>query len=359
LLAKDVEKQRKSAEAAAEILARITPTDDYALLGNADLVVEAVFEDTGVKAGVTARAEAVLPEGAIFASNTSTLPISGLAKASKRPAQFIGLHFFSPVERMALVEVIMGKATSQETLAKGLDFVAQLRKTPIIVNDSRGFYTSRVFQTFIHEGAAMLAEGVNPARIENAAKQAGMPVGPLALIDELTADLPIKIVDQAIAEEGSAYEPPCGATVMRKMIELKRSGRKIGAGFYEYPEGSRKHLWSGLKEIWPVAAAQPEVAELKTRFLYAQAMETVRCLEENVLTNAADGDLGAVLGWGFPSWTGGTLSVIDTVGAAEFVKVCDGLAQRYGKRFTPSAWLRARAAAGDSFLSAPRQASAA
>jgi len=359
LLAKDVEKQRKTADAAAEILARITPAGDYALLGNADLVVEAVFEDTGVKAGVTARAEAVLPEGAIFASNTSTLPISGLAKASKRPAQFIGLHFFSPVERMALVEVIMGKATSQETLAKALDFVAQLRKTPIIVNDSRGFYTSRVFQTFIHEGAAMLAEGVNPARIENAAKQAGMPVGPLALIDELTADLPIKIVDQAIAEEGSAYEPPCGATVMRKMIELKRSGRKTGAGFYEYPQGGKKHLWSGLQEIWPVAAAQPDVAELKTRFLYAQAMETVRCLEENVLTNAADGDLGAVLGWGFPSWTGGTLSLIDTVGAAEFVKVCDGLAQRYGKRFTPSAWLRARAAAGDSFLSAPRQAAAA
>ena len=359
LLAKDIEKQRKTAAAAAEILARITPTDDYALLAHADLVVEAVFEDTGVKAGVTAKAEAVLPEGAVFASNTSTLPISGLAKASKRPAQFIGLHFFSPVERMALVEVIMGKSTSQETLAKGLDFVAQLRKTPIIVNDSRGFYTSRVFQTFIHEGAAMLAEGVNPARIENAAKQAGMPVGPLALIDELTADLPIRIVDQAIAEEGSAYEPPCGATVMRKMIELGRSGRKTGAGFYEYPQAGRKHLWSGLKEIWPVAAAQPEVAELKTRFLYVQAMETVRCLEENVLTTAADGDLGAVLGWGYPSWTGGTLSLIDTVGAAEFVQVCDGLSQRYGKRFTPSAWLRARAAAGDAFLSAPRQAAAA
>jgi len=356
VLGKLVEKGKLTQDKADAVLARITPADDFALLDGCDLIVEAVFEDTAIKAETTRKAEAVLPEHAVYASNTSTLPISQLAQASKRPDQFIGLHFFSPVDRMALVEVIMGKQTSKETLAKGLDFIAQLRKTPIVVNDSRGFYTSRVFQMLIHEGAAMLAQGVPPAVIENAAKAVGMPVGPLALLDELTLDLPLKIVDQAIAEEGDAYTPPAGVAVMRRMRdEIGRSGRKTGGAFYEYPEGGKKRLWSGLGEHFPVEDGW-EVEELKTRYLYAQAMETARCLEENVLETPQDADLGAIYGWGFPSWTGGTVSYIDTIGVARFVQEADRLAQLYGPRFLPSAWLREKAAKGEAFYT-PAQAS--
>lgn len=339
-----VEKGKLAQGAANEVLARITPTDQYALLEGCDLIVEAVFEDTRVKADTTRKAEAVIPATAIFASNTSTLPISRLARASQRPEQFIGIHFFSPVDRMGLVEVIMGKQTSRETLAKALDYIAQLRKTPIVVNDSRGFYTSRVFQTLIHEGGAMIAEGVPPAVIENAAKAVGMPTGPLALLDELTFDLPLKIVDQAIAEEGDRYTPPPGVPVLRKMRdELGRSGRKSGGGFYDYPEGGKKLLWKGLNAHFPVKGDY-DFEELKLRFLYAQAMETARCLEEGVLETAQDADLGAVYGWGFPLWTGGTISYIDTVGIENFVAQADRLARKYGRRFLPSSWLRDKAA---------------
>lgn len=349
ILAKQVEKGAKTQEAADAILARIAPTADYAALAGCTLVVEAVFEDTAIKADVVRKAEAVLADDAVFASNTSTLPITQLAQASKRPERFIGLHFFSPVERMDLVEVIRGRETSDETLARALDFVAQLRKTPIVVNDARGFYTSRVFQTYIHEGAAMVGEGVAPALIENAAKMVGMPIGPLALLDEVTLDLPLKIVDQAIAEEGAAYTPPCGAPVMRRMKdELKRASRKAGGGFYEYSENG-KTLWAGLAEAFPRAAEQPSAEEVGRRLLYVQALETARCLEEGVLTHAADGDLGAVLGWGFPTWTGGTLSLIDTVGLAQFVAECDRLAQARGPRFAPTVQLRAMAAANGRF----------
>ncbi len=354
VLGKLVEKGKTTQDKADAVLARITPTDDFALLEGCDLVVEAVFEDTGIKAETTRKAEAVLPESVVFASNTSTLPISQLAQASKRPDQFIGLHFFSPVERMGLVEVIMGKQTSKETLAKGLDYIAQLRKTPIVVNDSRGFYTSRVFQMLIHEGAAMLAEGVPPAVIENAAKAVGMPVGPLALLDELTLDLPLKIVDQAIAEEGDKYTPPAGVPVMRRMKdEIGRSSRKTGGAFYDYPEGGKKHLWKGLAEHFPVKDGW-DLEELKTRYLYAQAMETARCLEEGVLETPQDADLGALYGWGFPTWTGGTISYIDTIGIKAFVKESDRLAQLYGPRFLPSAWLRDKATKGETFY-APAQ----
>ncbi|ARS26899.1 3-hydroxyacyl-CoA dehydrogenase NAD-binding domain-containing protein [Sphingomonas sp. KC8] len=347
--AKLIEKGKLDQEKADALLARITPTDDFALLEGCDLIVEAVFEDTAIKAETTARAEAVIPSTAVFASNTSTLPISQLAQASGRPDQFIGIHFFSPVDRMGLVEVIMGKQTSQKTLAKALDYIAQLRKTPIVVNDSRGFYTSRVFQTLIHEGGAMLEEGVPPAVIENAAKAIGMPVGPLALLDELTFDLPLKIVDQAIAEEGDRYLPPAGVPTLRKMRDqLGRSGRKSGGGFYDYPEGGKKHLWKGLAEHFPVRSDY-DVEELKTRFLYAQAMETARCLEEGVLETPEDADLGALYGWGFPAWTGGTISYIDTVGLERFVREADRLAQAYGPRFAPSAWLRDKAASGVPF----------
>ena len=344
-----IEKGKLTQDKADAVRARITATDDYALLEGCDLVVEAVFEDPAIKADTTRKAEAVIPQNAVFASNTSTLPISQLAQASQRPDQFIGIHFFSPVDRMGLVEVIMGKQTSQETLAKALDYIAQLRKTPIVVNDSRGFYTSRVFQTLIHEGGAMLMEGVPPAVIENAAKAAGMPTGPLALLDELTFDLPLKIVDQAIAEEGDKYTPPAGVPALRKMRdELGRSGRKSGGGFYDYPEGGQKHLWKGLAEHFPVTADY-DVEELKKRYLYAQAVETARCLEEGVLKTPQDADLGAVYGWGFPLWTGGTISYIDTVGIETFVAEADRFAQKYGPRFLPSVWLRERAAKGQAF----------
>ena len=348
-LSKAVAKGTTSQDAADAVLARIVATPDYDGLSDADMVIEAVFEDVGIKADVTRRAEAVLPTTATFATNTSTLPITTLAEGSMRPDQFIGLHFFSPVERMGLVEVIMGKQTSPKTLARGLDLIAQLRKTPIVVNDARGFYTSRVFQMLINEGAAMLADGVAPARIENAAKAAGFPVGPLALLDEVTIDLPIKIVAQATEQEGPSFVPPAGMPAMYKMRDLGRTSRKAGGAFYDYPEGGKKRLWSGLSDAFPPADEQPEQEELKQRFLYAQAMETARCLEEGVLETPQDADLGAVYGWGFPAWTGGTISYIDTVGIETFVREADRLAQRYGPRFAPSTWLRTKATSGEPF----------
>jgi 3-hydroxyacyl-CoA dehydrogenase / enoyl-CoA hydratase / 3-hydroxybutyryl-CoA epimerase len=350
LLDKAVDRGQKTRAQADETLARIKTTADFSDLSPCDLVVEAVFEDPLIKADVTRKAEAVLREVAVFASNTSTLPITDLAKASLRPSRFIGLHFFSPVERMPLVEVIIGAATGDESLAKSLDFVAQLKMTPIVVNDARGFYTSRVFQTFIHEGMRMLEDGVAPALIENAAKFAGFPVGPLALVDEVTVELPWKIVKETEAALGANYVKPCAYEVMRRMIEeFRRPGKRYGKGFYDYPEGGAKRLWSGLAEAFPTTAEQPSLEELKMRYLYVQSLETARCMEEGVLTHPADGDLGSVLAWGFPSWTGGTLSLIDTVGGAKFVADCHRMAALYGNRFAPSAWLTERAARGDSF----------
>jgi 3-hydroxyacyl-CoA dehydrogenase/enoyl-CoA hydratase/3-hydroxybutyryl-CoA epimerase len=344
-----VKRGRLEAAQAEKVLARITPTTDFSRLTGCELVIEAVFEDTAIKAEVTRRTEGVVAATTLIASNTSTLPISRLAEATKRPDQFIGLHFFSPVDRMGLVEVILGKQTSAETLARSLDFIAQLRKTPIVVNDSRGFYTSRVFQTLIHEGAAMVGEGVPAAVIENAAKATGLPTGPLALLDEVTLDLPLKIIDQAIAEEGSRYTVPCGEKTLRRMRdELGRGGRRAGRGFYDYPEGGKKQLWSGLGQAFPVAA-QYDYEELQRRFLYIQALETARCLEERVLETAEDADLGALYGWGFPTWTGGTISYIDTIGLPTFVAEAARLAARFGERFQPSTWLRERAARGEGF----------
>ncbi|MDB5422975.1 MAG: fatty acid oxidation complex alpha subunit, partial [Phenylobacterium sp.] len=333
ILAKEVEKGRTTQAAADALLARIHPTIDYADLAGADLVIEAVFEDTAIKADVTKKAAAVIGADALFASNTSTLPITHLAEAFPRPEDFIGLHFFSPVDRMALVEVIMGRKTGQAALARALDFVAQIRKTPIVVNDSRGFYTSRVFQTFIHEGMELLREGVAPALIENAARQAGMPVGPLAVTDEVTLDLPMKIVRQAESEDPD-FRRPASMKVMELMVEqLGRPGRKGGGGFYDYPAGGKKKLWPDLAKHFPRADVQPDVKDVQKRILYIQALETARCLEENVLTHPADADLGAVYGWGFPTWSGGTLSLIETVGVPEFVAECDRLAQLHGPRF--------------------------
>lgn len=354
LLDKAVERGRRTREQADALLARIQPTTDYADLAGCDLVIEAVFEDVAVKADVTRRAEAVLGSDAIFASNTSTLPIGRLAEASIRPDRFIGLHFFSPVDRMPLVEVIVGARTHREVLAHALDYVAQLRMTPIVVNDSRGFYTSRVFQTFIHEAMRMLEEGIEPARIENAAMAAGFPVGPLALLDEVTIELPWKIVKQAEEALGDKFVRPCAYDVMRRMLfDIKRPGRRGGGGFYEYPQGASKHLWPGLAEAFPPVAAQPHPDELRKRFLYVQALDAARCLEENVVTNPADADVGAVLGWGFPAWTGGPLSLIETVGLRAFVAECDRMAAAYGPRFAVPPALRKRAEQDGLFYAAP------
>ncbi len=350
LLAKDVEKGRRTQEQAAAVLALIQPTVDYARLEGADLVIEAVFEHRGIKADVTAKAEAVMPKTSVFASNTSTLPITGLAKASKRPKSFIGIHFFSPVEKMPLVEIIVGKQTGDEAIARALDYVGQLKKTPIVVNDSRGFYTSRCFGTYTAEGAKMLSEGIDPQLIESAGKLAGMPVGPLAVSDEVSLELAYKVMSQSREDLGAKYREPVSWPVVRHFVEdLKRLGRKSGAGYYDYPEGGKKVLWAGLAQEYPRLPQQPGVDELKTRLLYIQALETARCYEEGVLRSVHEADLGSILGWGFPAYTGGTLSYIDTIGTTRFVAECKRLAKLYGERFKPTKGLLARAQSGETY----------
>ncbi len=339
LLDAAVKKGRSTPDKAAALLARITPTTDFARLAGCELVIEAVFEDRAVKAGVTRQAEAVLRAGAVFASNTSTLPITGLAQASARPAQFIGLHFFSPVEKMPLVEIIVGAQTSDETLARGFDFVRQIGKTPIVVNDSRGFYTSRVFGTYVMEGLAMLAEGVHPRSIEEAGLQAGMPMPPLALQDEVSLSLAVHVADQTrcdLAAEGRSYDEHPGMAVARRLCEIGRVGRKAGRGFYDY-DGGDKRLWPGLTGLYPPAPVQPPMRELVDRLLYAQAVESARCLAEGVLRSAVDGDVGSILGWGFAPCHGGTLRFIESVGVGVFTARATELAARYGPRFDPSA----------------------
>jgi len=353
LLDKAVKRGYSTQDKARALLSRIHPTTDYADLQDCDLVIEAVFEDRQIKADVTSGAEAVIPENAVFASNTSTLPITGLATASKRPESFIGLHFFSPVDKMPLVELIVGEKSSDEAIARGLDYIQQIRKTPIVVNDSPGFYTSRVFGTSTNEGMTMLAEGVKPALIENAAKMAGLPVGPLAVMDEVTLELGYKISKQAAADGGDDYEFDSSFPVMRKFVEdLDRKGKRFGKGFYDYPVDGKKHLWPGLAEIYPVKDEQPPVQEVMDRLLYRQALETARCFEEGVLSHPADADVGSIFGWGFPPWTGGTLSFIDTVGIKHFVAECDRMSDAYGSRFEVSDWLRKRAEKGESFYPA-------
>lgn len=344
LVEKQVQRGRLHAEQAEALLARIKPTTRYADLDGAELVIEAVFEQRDIKADVTRQAEAVLSPDAIFASNTSTLPITGLAEASSRPGNFIGLHFFSPVDKMPLVEVIVGRQTSQTTLAQALDYVRTIGMTPIVVNDSRGFYTSRVFSTYVLEGLAMLAEGVAPALIENAGVQAGMPVGPLALIDEVSSELIHKVNQQTRADLGVAYIERPGEAVAERMVALGRIGRKAGQGFYDYPEGGKKTLWPGLATEYPKAATQPDVQTLVDRLVTVQAVETARCLDERVVTDPRDADVGALLGWGFPAFRGGPVSHIHRVGVGAFVALCDQLADKHGRRFTPPALLRDMAA---------------
>lgn len=340
IVRKDVEHGRTNQDQADAAMARIRATIDYALLGDCDFVIEAVFEDRTVKTDVMRRTEAAIPPTAIFASNTSTLPITGLAQNLAQPARFIGVHFFSPVERMPLVEIILGNDTSPVAVACALDLVGQLRKTPILVNDSPGFYTSRVFCSYIDEGMAMLEEGIGPALIENAARGAGMASGPLAVTDEVSLDLQQKVIDQARTDGlPERYLRIHAQNVISRFNAIGRLGRKSGGGFYEFPANGRKHLWPGLAELYPPRPVQPPASEVRDRLLYIQALEAARCVEEGVITEPMDADLGAILGLGFPSWTGGPLSFIDTVGMRSFVDQCRDLAARHGKRFEPSPWL--------------------
>jgi 3-hydroxyacyl-CoA dehydrogenase/enoyl-CoA hydratase/3-hydroxybutyryl-CoA epimerase len=329
--------------------AHIIPTDSAAELTGAELIIEAVFEDRSLKANVTREAESVMNPQGVFASNTSTLPITGLAQASARPENFIGLHFFSPVDKMPLVEIIMGKQTSDYALALAIDYVKKIKKTPIVVNDSRGFYTSRVFATYVKEGIALLAEGCPPAMIDNGGKDAGMPVGPLALADEVSLSLLHHIVKQTEEDLGIQINDPA-AQVGRLFVEkLDRPGKKAGKGFYEYPEGGKKYLWGGLSEYFPIQDSHPDYETMKMRMLYIQALEAYRCLDEGVLRTPQDGDIGSIFGWGFAPYSGGAISFIDYIGSATFVSNCDALAERFGERFSVPPSLRERAQQGIRF----------
>jgi 3-hydroxyacyl-CoA dehydrogenase / enoyl-CoA hydratase / 3-hydroxybutyryl-CoA epimerase len=331
------------------VLARIAATDSYEALHDVDLVVEAVFEDRAVKAQATRRAEAAIGARAVFATNTSTLPISGLAQASVRPAQFIGLHFFSPVPRMQLLEIIRGKTTSDETLAIAMDFAQAIGKTPIVVNDARGFYTTRVVMAYQAEAFDMLAQGVAPDLVELAGATSGMPLPPLALSDAVALDLIHQINMQAARDLGEAYRlTPGYAMVGRLVEELGRHGKKAEKGFYDYRKDGSKQLWPGLHEMASEGAVQSAgIDDLRDRLLAAQALETVRCLDEGVITDPSEADVGALLGWGFAPWTGGPLSYIDSQGLPSFVARCDELAERYSsERLRPPDILRRIAADG-------------
>ncbi len=352
LLDKAVKKGRSTAEKRDALLAKITPTTDYAKLDGCDLVIEAVFEDRAIKADVTKKAEAVIAPQAVFASNTSTLPITGLAQASARPKHFIGLHFFSPVDKMPLVEIIVGKDTGDETLARGFDYVLQIGKTPIVVNDSRGFYTSRVFGTYVMEGIAMLKEGVHPRSIEVAGLQAGMPMPPLALQDEVSLSLGLHVADQTkkdLAAEGKAYTEHPGMSVVRQLCEIGRIGKKAGKGFYDWADGD-KQLWPELTKLYPVAAHQPGQRELIDRLMFAQANEAARCFEEKVLRSVADANVGSIFGWGFAPFHGGALQFINAMGAKAFVQRARELAAKHGPRFEPAAVVVRQAETGGRFI---------
>ncbi len=350
ILDKGVARRKVTPEQKAEVLGRITATTDYAALQGCDLIVEAVFEDVGVKAGVTAKAEAVIPSDAIFATNTSTLPISDLAKASMRPGQFIGIHFFSPVDKMMLVEIIRGKQTGDVAVAKALDFVRQIRKTPIVVNDARFFYANRCIIPYINEGIRMVAEGVEPALVENAAKLVGLPLGPLQLVDETSIDLGVKIAKATKAAMGDAYPDSAVDAVLFAMADKGRLGRKAKAGFYAYDDkGDRLGFWDGLEAAWPVADDQPGLTEVQHRLMMVQTLEAVRALEDGVLMDIREGDVGAILGWGYAPWSGGPFGWLDILGAARAVEICDGLQARHGERFAAPALLREMAAKGEAF----------
>ena len=353
LLDKKVARGQLTAEQREATLARIHPTDSNADLAGCDLIIEAVFEDRALKASVSAAAQAVTGEDAVIASNTSTLPITGLAMAVPDPTKFIGLHFFSPVEKMPLVEIIRGARTSDTTLARGFDFVLQINKTPIVVNDSRGFFTSRVFGTFTSEGIAMLGEGVSAPMIETEARKAGMPVGPLAISDEVSLGLMSHIRTQTAkdlrAEGKTPTEHPAFAVIDLLLNEYKRPGKAAGAGFYEYPANGQKYLWPQLKSRFEKVDGQISPQDIRDRLLFIQALETVRCVEEGVLTSTADANVGSILGIGFAAWTGGALQFINQYGLQDFIGRAQYLAEQYGERFSPPALLLEKAARHELF----------
>ncbi len=347
-LARLVEKGRMEAGKAQALLARIRTTADYADLAASDVVIEAVFENRAIKADILRQLDAVLPAHCLVASNTSSLPITLLAQAGAHPERFIGMHFFSPAERMPLVEVIRGRDTSDQSLAHALDLVAQLRKTPIVVNDHRGFFTSRFIGSFVDDGIAMLAEGVAPALIENCARQAGMPVGPLAITDEMSIDLSKQAGDAQAREFPDSYRPGRSVPVIEKLFALGRMGRKNGKGFYDYDDKG-KSLWPGLAYHYPLRTEQPQPQDLRQRVLYVQAIEAARAMEDGVLLSPADGDVGAILGVGFPAYTGGPFSFMDGIGIAEFVREAERLAALFGPHLQPPALLKRMAAEGATF----------
>ncbi|MEM9494587.1 MAG: 3-hydroxyacyl-CoA dehydrogenase NAD-binding domain-containing protein [Pseudomonadota bacterium] len=353
ILDKRVSRGKMTKEAAEEFLSKIKPTTDYNDLKDVDLIIEAVFEDPDIKADVIKKTEAVIGEDIIFASNTSTLPITGLAKNSSRPEQFIGMHFFSPVDKMPLLEIIPGEKSGDKALATALDYNAKIRKTPIVVKDVRGFYTNRIVPPYINEAMLMVKEGVKPALIENAAKSLGMPIGPLALTDETSLSLGWMLVNSTKKELGDDYKPTGVEDLLELMVEkLGRHGRKSGGGFYEYPEGAKKHLWAGLAEHFPLADNQPSLEEAKERLLYAQLIPAALCFAEDVVFDPESADLGAIFGWGFAPWTGGPMSHIDTIGAEAFVRTADALAQKYGERFHPPQKFRDMASSGETVYKA-------
>ncbi len=353
ILDKAISRGRSTAEKKQALLDLIKTTVDYADLEGCDLVIEAVFEDREIKANCTTQSEKVIPDSAVYASNTSTLPITSLAQVSQRPNQFIGLHFFSPVDKMPLVEIIMGEKTDDETLAKAFDYVLQINKTPIVVNDSRGFYTSRVFGTYVSEGVAMLAEGVHPRSIEVAGMKSGMPMPPLALQDEVSLSLVIHITEQTrrdMAAEGKTLDiGPAYDALKIVAEEHKREGRKAGKGFYEYPANGEKYLWPELTNLFPASPEQPEQQELIDRLMFIQVNESAKCYEENVVRSVADTNIGSVFGWGFAPQHGGTLQFINAMGVASFVKRSRELAAKYGKRFEPAKILVAMAEKNEVF----------
>jgi 3-hydroxyacyl-CoA dehydrogenase/enoyl-CoA hydratase/3-hydroxybutyryl-CoA epimerase len=360
LLDEAVSKRRMTAEEKDASLARLTATPDYEALSGCDLVVEAVFEDPEVKAEVTAKAEAVLPEDAIFATNTSTLPITELARASRRPERFVGVHFFSPVHKMLLVEIIRGAATGDAAVAKALDFVRQLRKTPIVVNDARFFYANRCIIPYINEGLRMVTEGVAPPLIERAAKMLGMPVGPLQLTDETSLELGLSIARATRAAIGDAHPENPADALLEELVERRdRKGRKNGRGLYDYDaRGKRAGFWPGLLELHPRAALQPSLEEAQDRLVLAQVLEALRAVEEGVLSDLREGDVGAVLGWGFAPWSGGPFGWLDIVGPAEALSRCERLAAACGPRFEPPELLRRKAAEGGRFRGEEARAAA-
>ncbi|MEV4924562.1 3-hydroxyacyl-CoA dehydrogenase NAD-binding domain-containing protein [Streptomyces roseoverticillatus] len=355
LLAKALAKGRTTEEKRDALLARITPAADVAALAGCDAVIEAVFEDPALKQKVFQEIQQVVAPDALLCSNTSTLPITLLAEGVERPADFVGLHFFSPVDKMPLVEIIKGERTGDEALARAFDLVRQIRKTPIVVNDSRGFFTSRVIGRFINEGVAMIGEGADPASVEQAAAQAGYPAKVLSLMDELTLTLPRKIREEtrrAVEADGGTWTPhPADAVLDRMVEEFGRTGRSGGAGFYDYVDGKRAGLWPGLREHFTRKDAAVPFEDMKERMLFSEALDTVRCLEEGVLTSVADANIGSILGIGFPGWTGGALQYINGYegGPQGFVTRARELAAAYGERFEPSALLLEKAERGERF----------